>query len=198
MLELDLTTTQEEQVNIFAEEAFSYNKIHNLFVRVSIREIYRKDIADCLPLKNFLKPASSILDVGTGAGFPGIILAITNPGCSITLAESNKKKTYFLKKIIKKIGLNNTTVIEEHITKQSNIGSFDVVTARAFASTKKIISICDNLLKEDGKYLLLKGKKERIQEELQSIDKKLHKCEIIKLDNKKEERHILQITKEKN
>ena len=44
MLELDLTTTQEEQVNIFVEEAFSYNKIHNLFVRVSIREIYRKDM----------------------------------------------------------------------------------------------------------------------------------------------------------
>ncbi|MDA9094640.1 class I SAM-dependent methyltransferase [Gammaproteobacteria bacterium] len=72
-----------------------------------------------------------------------------------------------------------------------------MVTARALASTKKIISICDHLLKEDGKYLLLKGKEERIQEELQSIDKKLHKCEIIKLDNKKEERHILQITKEK-
>ena len=195
MLKPDLLPKQEEQVNIFIKEAFRYNKTHNLFVRESEETIYNKDIKDCWPLIEHIKNNDKILDVGTGAGFPGVLIAIAKPNLPITLAESNKKKTYFLKKTIKKLGLQNIKVEESHLTNKANIGLFSVITARAFSHTQNIINICDPMLQPKGRYLLLKGKRTKIEEEIESINKKEHKCEIIKLKNKYEERHILLIEK---
>ena len=195
MLKPDLLPKQEEQVNIFIKEAFRYNKTHNLFVRESEEIIYNKDIKDCWPLIEHIKNNDKILDVGTGAGFPGVLIAIAKPNLPITLAESNKKKTYFLKKTIKKLGLQNIKVEESHLTNKANLGLFSVITARAFSHTQNIINICDPMLQPKGRYLLLKGKRTKIEEEIESINKKEHKCEIIKLKNKYEERHILLIEK---
>ena len=195
MLKPDLLPKQEEQVNIFIKEAFRYNKTHNLFVRESEETIYNKDIKDCWPLIEHIKNNDKILDVGTGAGFPGVLIAIAKPNLPITLAESNKKKTYFLKKTIKKLGLQNIKVEESHLTNKANLGLFSVITARAFSHTQKIINICDPMLQPKGRYLLLKGKRTKVEEEIESINKKEHKCEIIKLKNKYEERHILLIEK---
>ena len=195
MLKPDLLPKQEEQVNIFIKEAFRYNKTHNLFVRESEKTIYNKDIKDCWPLIEHIKNNDKILDVGTGAGFPGVLIAIAKPNLPITLAESNKKKTYFLKKTIKKLGLQNIKVEESHLTNKANLGLFSVITARAFSHTQNIINICDPMLQPRGRYLLLKGKRTKIEEEIESINKKEHKCEIIKLKNKYEERHILLIEK---
>jgi len=195
MLKPDLLPKQEEQVNIFIKEAFRYNKTHNLFVRESEETIYNKDIKDCWPLIEHIKNNDKILDVGTGAGFPGVLIAIAKPNLPITLAESNKKKTYFLKKTIKKLGLQNIKVEESHLTNKANLGLFSVITARAFSHTQNIINICDPMLQPKGRYLLLKGKRTKIEEEIESINKKEHKCEIIKVKNKYEERHILLIKK---
>ena len=195
MLKPDLLPKQEKQVNIFIKEAFRYNKTHNLFVRESEETIYNKDIKDCWPLIEHIKNNDKILDVGTGAGFPGVLIAIAKPNLPITLAESNKKKTYFLKKTIKKLGLQNIKVEESHLTNKANLGLFSVITARAFSHTQNIINICDPMLQPKGRYLLLKGKRTKIEEEIESINKKEHKCEIIKLKNKYEERHILLIEK---
>ena len=159
MLKPDLLPKQEEQVNIFIKEAFRYNKTHNLFVRESEETIYNKDIKDCWPLIEHIKNNDKILDVGTGAGFPGVLIAIAKPNLPITLAESNKKKTYFLKKTIKKLGLQNIKVEESHLTNKANLGLFSVITARAFSHTQNIINICDPMLQPKGRYLLLKCKR---------------------------------------
>ena len=195
MLKPDLLPKQEEQVNIFIKEAFRYNKTHNLFVRESEETIYNKDIKDCWPRIEHIKNNDKILDVGTGAGFPGVLIAIAKPNLPLTLAESSKKKTYFLKKTIKKLGLQNIKVEESYLTNKANLGLFSVITARAFSHTQNIINICDPMLQPKGRYLLLKGKRTKVEEEIESINKKEHKCEIIKLKNKYEERHILLIEK---
>ena len=195
MLKPDLSPEQEKQVNRFIKEAFHYNKTHNLFVRESEETIYNKDIKDCWPLIDYIKNNDKILDIGTGAGFPGFLISIAKPNLSITLAESNKKKTYFLKKTIKKLGLQNIRVEESHLTNKASLGPFSVITARAFSHTQNIINICNPMLEPGGTYLLLKGKEVKINEEIQSINKKEHKCEIIKVRNKYEERHILLIKK---
>tara|TARA_B100000780_G_scaffold147610_1_gene103151 strand:- start:312 stop:905 length:594 start_codon:yes stop_codon:yes gene_type:complete len=196
MHKLDLPKDQEKKIQTFVEEAFRYNKAHNLFVRKSIEEIYQKDINDCFPLIQFIEKNDKILDVGTGAGFPGMLIGITRPDTEITLVESNKKKTYFLKKTIRKLEIPNIKVQEEHLTNKSDIGVFDVVTARAFSQTQNILNICNPFLQTGGRYLLLKGKEEKILEEIETINKKEHKCEIIRIKNKYEERHILVITKQ--
>ena len=196
MHKLDLPKDQEKKIQTFVEEAFRYNKAHNLFVRKSIEEIYQKDINDCFPLIQFIEKNDKILDVGTGAGFPGMLIGITRPDTEITLVESNKKKTYFLKKTIRKLEIPNIKVQEEHLTNKSDIGVFDVVTARAFSQTQNILNICNPFLQTGGRYLLLKGKEEKILEEIETINKKEHKCEIIRIKNKYDERHILVITKQ--
>ena len=98
--------------------------------------------------------------------------------------DFEEKKTYFLKKTIKKLALTNVKVEESHITNKTPIGPFTLITARAFSHTQNIINICNPMLEPGGTYLLLKGKEVKINEEIQSINKKEHKCEIIKVKNK--------------
>ena len=191
------TKDQANQIKHFINLAFESNKTHNLFVRTSPEDIYETDVKESLTTLKYLTNTKTLLDIGTGAGLPGMVIAITRPDIKVTLAESNRKKTYFIKKTIKQLGLKNTEVVEKHITNKSQIGEFDTITARAFASTSKIIKTCDHLLNPNGRYVLLKGKEKKILEELKTINKNQHKYEIIKLDNKNKERHILYITNKK-
>lgn len=188
-------TTTKNNLKEYAKEALRYNKVHNLFARASLDDVLIKDIEDCIPATNYIEKNHKVLDVGSGAGFPGAVMGIVQPGASITLAESNKKKTYFLKKTAKKLSLKNIKVAEERITKNTKLEKFDIITARAFSETAKIINDCDHLLKSGGLYVLLKGKRNKIEEEIKSINKKDHNCEIIKQENEEQERHILLITK---
>ena len=80
------------------------------------------------------------------------------------------------------------------ISKNNEIGKYDIVTARAFASTDKIINITKNNRKPSTKYLLLKGTLKKIKEEMAVLNTKQLTCEIIKIDNKKAERHLLKIS----
>ena len=93
------------------------------------------------------------------------------------------------------MGLKNAKVLNTVISKNNNLGSYTLITARAFSSTTNILELTENNLDDDGKYVLLKGKKEKITEELVTIDTNKYKYEIIKLENKKYERHLLEIRK---
>ena len=113
----------------------------------------------------------------------------------IYLLEKSKKKCYFLNKTIDLLGLKNAKVLNTVISKNNNLGSYTLITARAFSSTTNILELTQKNLDDGGKYVLLKGKKEKIIEELTTIDTNKYKYEIIKLENKKYERHLLEIRK---
>ena len=191
-----LTENQLKKVNTFIELALEFNKTHNIFVRTNKKDVMQKDINDCLPIINLIKPNNNIADLGSGGGFPGILLSITKPGNKITLIESNNKKCYFLRTVIDKLELKNTEVINQTITKNNNLESFDVITARAFASIEKIISLTQKNNKKETEYILLKGKEQKIKEELKLLDQKKYRYEIIKLDNENQERNIVVIKNE--
>ena len=189
------TAEVEKKIEQFVNEALAFNKKHNIFVRESIKEVYEKDVDDCLPVLQKIKNSDKILDLGSGGGFPGIIIAISKPVCEIYLLEKSKKKCYFLNKTIDLLGLKNAKVLNTVISKNNNLGSYTLITARAFSSTTNILELTQNNLNDGGKYVLLKGKKEKITEELATIDTNKYKYEIIKLENKKYERHLLEIRK---
>ena len=191
-----LTENQLKKVNTFIELALEFNKTHNIFVRTNKEDVIQKDINDCLPIINLIKPNNNIADLGPGGGFPGILLSITKPGNKITLIESNNKKCYFLRTVIDKLELKNTEVINQTITKNNNLESFDVITARAFASIEKIINLTQKNNKKETEYILLKGKEQKIKEELKLLDQKKYRYEIIKLDNENQERNIVVIKNE--
>ena len=91
------------------------------------------------------------------------------------------------------LDLKNTTIINKTLVEENNFGRFDIITARAFATIEKIISLTKNNINKKSEYILLKGRKKKIEEELKLLDKKKHKYEIIKVDNEKQERNIVLI-----
>ncbi|MAU68795.1 MAG: 16S rRNA (guanine(527)-N(7))-methyltransferase RsmG [Gammaproteobacteria bacterium] len=184
---------EKNKINIFINLALEFNKTHNIFSRKEHDEVYKKDILDCEPLIKRIKNNTKILDLGSGGGFPGILLAITKPKSQISLIESSSKKCFFLRSVADKLALKNTTIINKKIEPNNNIGVFDIITARAFASIDKITKLTKTNRNKDTEYLLLKGKNKTIQEELTDIDKNLYLYEIIKLDTKTHERNMVLI-----
>ena len=184
---------EKDKINIFINLALEFNKTHNIFSRKEHDEVYKKDILDCEPLIKRIKNNTKILDLGSGGGFPGILLAITKPKSQISLIESSSKKCFFLRSVVDKLALKNTTIINKKIEPNNNIGVFDIITARAFASIDKITKLTKTNCNKDTEYLLLKGKNKTIQEELTDIDKNLYLYEIIKLDTKTHERNMVLI-----
>ena len=87
---------QENKIKTFINLALDFNKTHNIFSRESYDEVYENDILDCKPLINHIKKNESVLDLGSGGGFPGILLSITKPENKISLLESNNKKCCLL------------------------------------------------------------------------------------------------------
>ena len=138
----------------------------------------------------------AILDIGSGAGLPGLLIAILQPQSLITMSEKNKKKAYFIKKTIKTLGLANAKIMNKAISpKTTTIKPFDIITARALAPTPKIISLSKHLLKKNGKYVLMKGTLEKTKEEVAQLDNNTYSYNIHKTNNKDKQRHILEITK---
>ncbi len=187
------TRDQNKKIKEFINLALEFNKTHNIFVRKNYEEVFQKDVLDCAPLFNMIKEQESVIDLGSGGGFPGILLAIFLPNNHISLLESSSKKCYFLKTVIEKLSLKNTTTINQTIKENNNIGVYDVITARAFAPIKKIIKLTKNNTHQKTKHILLKGKKKTIQEELKLINKNQHIYEIINKDTKEHERNIVVI-----
>jgi 16S rRNA (guanine527-N7)-methyltransferase len=189
------STEQKKKIITFINLALKFNKTHNVFSRKNHNEVYEKDIFDCLPLIEFLKKNDNVLDLGTGGGFPGVLLSIAKPSNQINLLEKNKKKCYFLKIVIDELKLKNTRIINKTIAKQNTLGKFDIITARAFASIQKIINLTKNNTHQNSKYILLKGKKLNIKDELRDIDINKLRYEIIKQEATTKERNIVLIEK---
>ena len=191
----NFSKTEKEKIELYVQEALAFNKKHNLFIRANRDEVFEKDILDCVPLVEKVEKGSKILDLGSGGGFPGVVLAILRPDCEVHLLEKSQKKCYFLNKTKDTLKLNNIKVLKQTISKNNTLEEYSTITARAFSSTQNILNLTERNLKKNGKYLLLKGRIEKIEEEMAAINTNNYKYEIIELDNKKYERHIVQIKK---
>ena len=191
----ELFSKKEGLINEFIDEALAFNKKHNIFIRANKEEVLEKDILDCMPLVERIKTKEKILDLGSGGGFPGIVLAILRPECQIHLLEKSQKKCYFLNKTKDALGLKNIKVLKTTINPKNTLEKYSTITARAFSSTGNILALTKNNLTKNGRYLLLKGRVEKIEEEIAAINTNNYKCEIIKVENKKYERHLVQIIK---
>ena len=189
----NLSSSEVKNIHLFINEALLFNNKHNIFVRERFDDVLNKDIIDCIPLIKKIKNNTKILDLGSGGGFPGILIAILKANCEIHLVEKTQKKAYFLKKMKDMLKLKNIEVINNKLLSNNNIGVYDVITARAFSSTQNIIEVTANNTKKGSKYLLLKGREEKIMEELHSVDTNKYKYEIIKIDDSEHERHLVEI-----
>ena len=175
---LNITVTKENLASLakYKDLLIEYNKKFNLTAIKSDEEIYLKHFYDSLTLiKAYsLNGNLKLLDIGTGAGFPGIVLKIFYPDLELTLLDSNHKKIAFLEVVIKELNLKNVTCINsraENLPKTYR-EYFDIVTSRAVAHLRILLELSIPYLKVGGKLIAMKGlSEEEIKESAKILEK---------------------------
>jgi 16S rRNA (guanine527-N7)-methyltransferase len=133
-----------------------WNKAYNLTAITDPQEMLSKHIDDSLVVNPFLQ-GSQIIDVGTGAGLPGIPLAIVNPDKLFTLLDSNGKKIRFIQQAITILKLTNVTAVHARVEDFKSETRFDSVLSRAFASIYDMLTLTQHLINDNGVFLAMKG-----------------------------------------
>jgi 16S rRNA (guanine527-N7)-methyltransferase len=133
------------------------NPVMNLTRIVSPREAAIKHVLDSVLPWRLFSGARTVMDAGTGPGFPGIPLALIFPETQFTLVESTGKKARFVESVVAALGLKNVRVVSERVEDLSKREAFDVVTARAFAPMPKALKFLAPALKRGAKAILYKG-----------------------------------------
>ncbi len=128
-----------------------------------IQIIWERHILNSLPLVELISPNSTLADIGSGAGLPGIPISICRPDLKITLIEPMARRAEFLKFVIKNLEIKNTEVFHGRAEALFKKQKFDFVTARAVAPLKKLVKIALPLLKSEGYLLALKGAKANLE-----------------------------------
>ena len=174
-----------------------WNKIYNLTAITDRQEMLSKHIADSLAAGEWLH-GDRIIDVGTGAGLPGIPLAIMHPDKTFCLLDSNGKKVRFLKQAIQQLGLLNVTAAHSRVEDFETEQGFSSVISRAFASIYDMLRGCSHLLCSDGRFLAMKGMQP--SEELQQLPAGflLNAIHALRVPGLNASRCIVEITKELN
>ncbi len=161
-INIDLTEEQIEKLDSFCSLLLEYNKTTNLTAIRTVEGVYLKHFYDSLTIVNLIENNSSILDIGCGAGFPGLVLSIARPDLKVFLLDSNNKKVKFLEYIVKELNLDNVTIIYDRAEKyvKNNLERFDYVTSRAVADLRILIELAIPVLKVYGKFIAMKGNAE--------------------------------------
>ena len=171
-LGISITDKQLEQLNEYYKALVEWNKRINLTSITEENDVYLKHFYDSLTLfKEYdLTKDISLCDVGTGAGFPGIVLKIVFPNLKITLVDSLQKRLKFLDYVIKLLNLKDVELVHERMEDYSkqNEEKFDIITSRAVAKTKILVEISFKALKISGHLILMKSS---FEEELSNAEK---------------------------
>lgn len=171
-LGISITDKQLEQLNKYYKALVEWNKKINLTSITEEKDVYLKHFYDSLTLfKEYdLTKDVSLCDVGTGAGFPGIVLKIVFSNLKITLVDSLQKRLKFLDYVIKLLDLKDVELVHERMEDYSkqNEEKFDIITSRAVAKTKILVEISFKALKISGHLILMKSS---FEEELSDAEK---------------------------
>ncbi len=184
--------TMVNKISRYLDELLKWNKHFNLLGPSAAEGIKSKHILDCLAVSPFLS-AETILDVGTGAGLPGIPLAIVNPQKNFVLLDSNGKKTRFLFQVKVALGLTNVQVENCRIESYQSKRQIDIVTSRAFASLRDMVDLSQHLLNERGLWVAMKGRYPDNEIAELPSSAKLINVEKLSIPGEEGERHLVRL-----
>ena len=170
---------KNEKIDIFIEKLLKWNKIHNLTGATTKEEIL-ENIKDSIYPIRFLPPIKNCLDIGSGAGFPGLILAIFMQKSKFVLVEPRVKRAAFLNYIVSTLDLKNV-VVKNIRVEEIEPKKFELITSRAVAKTSSLLKLSKPFTTKDTILLLYKG--EEVEKEIKDI--KNLKYEIIKREKRR-------------
>lgn len=177
---MDLINQYSDQFELYFNRLVETNKYINLTSIVDKKEVYIKHFVDSLELSRAVPDLSekeySLIDVGTGAGFPGLPLAIAYPNLSVTLTDSLRKRLDFLQRLIEELGVKNVSIVH---ARAEDLGhnkdyreKYDLATARAVANLSTLVEYCGPLIHKNGRFIPLKSAE--IDEEIEASKKALN------------------------
>lgn len=159
---LELTDSMLDKFEIYKDLLLLWNEKINLTAITNEYEIIMKHFIDCLEIVKYIKNGENIIDVGTGAGFPGLVIAIYfEDKVNITLLDALNKRLIFLQEVIEKLHLKNIKIVhgraEEIARKQEYRECYDIVVSRAVANLTTLLEYDSPYIKKDGICLLMKS-----------------------------------------
>jgi 16S rRNA (guanine527-N7)-methyltransferase len=154
---LDVSPAQREQLMDYLGLMFKWNSVYNLTSLRDPMQMVTHHLLDSLAAVPAFSQAHNVLDVGSGGGLPGIVLAIVRPDMKVSMIDTVHKKTAFLTQVKAELGLANVTVYTMRVEQLTVSDKFDVITSRAFADLSDFVNWSSHLLAEGGRYIALKG-----------------------------------------
>ena len=194
-LQLALSPAQCTKLLGYVQLLVKWNQVYNLTAIRNPRDMITRHILDSLAVIPFIK-GPRVLDVGTGAGLPGIPLAIALPELEFVLLDSVAKKTRFVVQAGSELGLSNVVVKTQRVEKNHSLGLFDTVISRAFSSIAEFVTMAGPLCRRNGGVMLaMKGRYP--QEELSALPPGYILKDVARLavPELNEERHVVQLAR---
>ena len=171
--QIELTDTMFEQLDAYFNLLVEWNEKMNLTAITERNDVYLKHFADSIYGAKLIKQNATLCDIGTGAGFPALVLKIVRPDIKVTLVDALDKRIKFLNQVIAQLGLKDVEALhyraEDKVFKQKYLNHFDVVTARAVAKMATLSEYCLPFVNVGGKFIAYKS--DKIDDELKESEK---------------------------
>lgn len=158
--EIVLSSYQQDQFKKYEKILIEENEKINLTSITKSQEVVDKHFYDSSLFLFYKKIEGTLVDVGTGAGFPGVVVKIIFPDIKLILIEPIKKRCIFLNKLVNELNLKDVEIINQRAEDYSitNRNKYDYVTARAVSNLNELIEVCGAMVKKDGYFICLRGK----------------------------------------
>jgi len=172
-LNINLTQNQINQFNLYYDFLIQQNSYINLTTITSEEDVINKHFIDSMLISNYITSNKTILDIGTGAGFPGLVLAIISPKNKFILLDNDRTKIIFLKRLVHLLKLTNVDIVFSNVNIYIKPPYIDYIVTRAFTDIDDFLKICTRLLKKDTYVIYSSSKELNINNQLYKIvDKK--------------------------
>lgn len=192
-LNISVTDTQLDKLLDYRDLLLKWTKVYSLTAITHPHQIIIHHLLDGLSIVTYFSGVRTILDVGSGMGVPGVILAIMFPEINVTVVDSNSKKTAFLRQVKIELGLQNLVIETKRVEALESKDGFDIITSRAFADLSLFIDLTQHLLhKTNGCFLAMKS--ERGLNEVKSLNSWQEEIIPISVPSLEAQRFLIKIT----
>jgi len=192
-MDLALSDQVIDQLMTYLDLVEKWNRVYNLTAIREREEMIKLHFLDSLSILKHVH-VKNILDVGSGAGFPGIVLAITKPELKVTVMDSVNKKTTFMQQVKSELSLMNLDVVNSRVEDYQPTTLFEAVTSRAFSNLKNMMSLTQHTLQKEGVWLAMKSKD--VKQEVEAFEKNQYTLIPLEVPFINAERYLLILKKD--